>query len=189
MWGCYVTGSPNSHLVAPIIKHYQTAKNSFACQRPSYTRLPGCSVPLLLLCRITDIIVLQAFHLRSSMRAVRAFAGMAASRSLSSAFSPATTAIPSRRREESKSATAWYPSAEQGSAINTLLSFNNSEILAWLTVLRSIEPTFQCRSGNGGGGHRLSQQQLEALLCLSSTTDEEIEDWLALSRRRSSSFP
>ena len=123
------------------------------------------------------------------MRGTRKFAGMEP-RSRSLTRLSATSATNERKHSESdfgaglrpRSMPLGFPSAEQGSAIDSLSSCDDTEVLAWLTVLRSIKPSHQHDQTNGAV-RRLSPQQLGALSCLSPASDEKIKDWLMLSRR------
>lgn len=73
------------------------------------------------------------------------------------------------------------PTPKQQAALDELLSFDNEKILAWLTLLRSIEPGFRYQAGRGC----LSNQQLEALSTLRDCGDSDILAWLTLSFRTS----
>lgn len=60
---------------------------------------------------------------------------------------------------------------KQEAALSELLCFDKEKIIAWLTVLRSIET--------------LSKQQLDALSTLKDCDDGEISSWLNLSHLES----
>lgn len=66
------------------------------------------------------------------------------------------------------------PTGEQKAALNELLSFDKDKILAWLTVLRCIEPGFR-HCAHGGC---LSSQHLDALSRLKDCDDRDISTWL-----------
>lgn len=70
-------------------------------------------------------------------------------------------------------------SAEQNAALITLLDVDDSEIIACLELIRSIELNFQPRAGGG----RYSPAEISALKCLSVEANEDIKWWLALHRR------
>ena len=69
------------------------------------------------------------------------------------------------------------PTPEQKVALEELLIFEEEKILAWLTILRSLQPGFQYRAGRGC----LSSQQLNALSTLKDCNDNDILTWLNLS--------
>ena len=71
-----------------------------------------------------------------------------------------------------------FPTPKQQAGLNELLVFDDEKILAWLTVLRSIEPSFRYQARRGS----LSNQQLDALSTLIDCGDSDISEWLALSR-------
>ena len=66
---------------------------------------------------------------------------------------------------------------KQQAALSKLLVFDPDLILAWLTILRSIEPGFRYRAGQGCP----SNQQLDALSTLTDCGDTEILAWFARS--------
>ena len=71
-----------------------------------------------------------------------------------------------------------FPTPKQQDGLNELLVFDDEKILAWLTVLRSVEPGFRYRARRGC----LSNQQLDALSALIDCGDSDILTWLALNR-------
>lgn len=71
-----------------------------------------------------------------------------------------------------------FPTPEQQAGLNELLVFDDEKIVAWLTVLRSIDPGFRYQARRGC----LSNQQLDALSTLIDCGDSDILTWLALSR-------
>ena len=73
------------------------------------------------------------------------------------------------------------PTPGQPAALSELLVFDDEKIFAYLTVLRSIEPSFRSRAPR----ECLSDLQLEALATLIDCGDSDILTWLALSRSAS----
>lgn len=72
-----------------------------------------------------------------------------------------------------------FPTFKQQAAISELQAFDEEHILAWITVVRSIEPGFQHRACHGS----LSSQQLEALSILKDCHDSDIIAWLEYHHR------
>lgn len=66
------------------------------------------------------------------------------------------------------------PTGEQRAALNELLSFDKDKILAWLTIIRCIEPGFRYCAHGGC----LSSQHLDALSTLKDCDDWDISSWL-----------
>ena len=66
-----------------------------------------------------------------------------------------------------------FPTLEQHAAIATLQAFDEEKILAWITVIRSIQSGFQHRAGHGA----LSSEQLDALSILKDCHDRDIVAW------------
>ena len=86
--------------------------------------------------------------------------------------SPATTASTAtalHHQQKYQSSSQW-PSPEQQRGIAALSTLTDYEIFSTLTGLRSVAP-------------RLTNQQLEALVCLRSTPDDYIKTWLDHGRR------
>lgn len=69
------------------------------------------------------------------------------------------------------------PTPKQQAALSEILVFDSEKILAWLTILRSIEPDFRYRASQGC----LSYQQLDALSTLKDCSDSDILAWLSFS--------
>ena len=109
---------------------------------------------------------------------------MAAPQSLVTALSAATASKPLTlmQRPANFGPTLWSsPSDEQIAATGTLLPFHDSDVFAWLSVIRSIEPNFQCRPVAGP----LTKQQIDALSSLSPASDRDVRSWLVVCRRQS----
>ena len=68
------------------------------------------------------------------------------------------------------------PTQKQKVALDELLIFDEQKILAFLTVLRSIEPGFRYRAEGGC----LSDKHLYALCTLKDCDDRDILTWLSL---------
>lgn len=66
-----------------------------------------------------------------------------------------------------------FPTLQQQAAIDELKDIDESDVIAWLTVIRSIEPGF-CSHEAGP----LSSQQLNALASLRECRDSNILVWL-----------
>lgn len=71
------------------------------------------------------------------------------------------------------------PSLEQETAINDLKAFDELSVLAWLTLLRSIDPSIQLRPSHPAPGC-LTSQQLRALLTLRGCHNDHVSAWLEL---------
>lgn len=65
-----------------------------------------------------------------------------------------------------------FPTVQQQAAINELKDIGKDRVIAWLVVIRSIEPGFRHRSG------ALSSPQLNALDFLRDCSDSNITSWL-----------
>lgn len=99
--------------------------------------------------------------------------------------SPATASLYANQRQSFEDPNLIYsdlqphtlPTLKQQAALTELLVFDDDKILAWLTILRSIEPGFRYRAGQGC----LSNQQLDALSTLKDCSDSNILAWLTLS--------
>ena len=70
------------------------------------------------------------------------------------------------------------PTPKQKAALQELHFFDKEKILAWLTVLRSIEPGFRYRASGGC----LSRLQIDALSTLKDCDDGDILAWLCPSQ-------
>ncbi|KAK3167676.1 hypothetical protein OEA41_010803 [Lepraria neglecta] len=66
------------------------------------------------------------------------------------------------------------PTPEQEAAITVLKDVEEDKVIAWLTLLRSIEPGFQLRSGPGC----LSSEQIDALNTLKDCHNGNVLAWL-----------
>lgn len=66
------------------------------------------------------------------------------------------------------------PTLQQVAAISELQAFEDKKVLAWVTVIRSIEPNFRHREGH----ESLSSRQLDALSILKDCHDSDIVAWL-----------
>ena len=66
------------------------------------------------------------------------------------------------------------PTPRQEEALNELRFFDKENILAWITIVRCIEPGFRHRTR----GACLSSQQLDALSTLKDCDDSDIVAWL-----------
>ena len=71
-----------------------------------------------------------------------------------------------------------FPTLEQHAAIDILRAFDEEKILAWITVIRSIQSGFQHRAGHGA----ISREQLDALSILRDCHDSDIVAWLQYHR-------
>lgn len=69
------------------------------------------------------------------------------------------------------------PTLEQQEALKEILVFDDETIIAYLTILRSIEPAFRYRAGPGC----LPYQRLDALSLLKDCSDSDILTWRSLS--------
>ena len=69
------------------------------------------------------------------------------------------------------------PSLEQATAISDLKAFDDLSILAWLTLLRSIDPSIHLRASHPAPGC-LTSQQLRALVTLRGCHNDHISAWL-----------
>ena len=69
-------------------------------------------------------------------------------------------------------------STEQDAALRALLDVDDSNVIACLDLIRSIDPDFQHRPGTG----RYSSPEVQALKCLSSELNEDVRLWLVLYR-------
>lgn len=66
------------------------------------------------------------------------------------------------------------PTPEQEAAITVLKDVEEDKVIAWLTLLRSIEPGFQLRSGPGC----LSSEQIDSLNTLKDCHNGNVLAWL-----------
>lgn len=103
----------------------------------------------------------------------------ATSASLSSEYPYLPPSSRSTDASTNERATFNSPSAEQRAAIGHLKAFDEGNILAWLTFLRSLQPGTQLRAGPTSPGC-LTSQHLSALSTLKPCHDEEIKAWLDL---------
>ena len=71
------------------------------------------------------------------------------------------------------------PSPEQETAISDLKAFDELTILAWLTLVRSLDPSIYLRASHPAP-NRLTSQQLRALVTLRSCHDDHVSAWLDL---------
>ena len=71
-----------------------------------------------------------------------------------------------------------FPSPSQEAAISNLLDFKDETILAWLTLLRSLQQGYQHLSSS----RVLSSQQIDALSLLKDSPDVLVLQWLRTSR-------
>ncbi len=111
-----------------------------------------------------------------------------ATSSVASAFAPTSSHSPFARTPLINSTAVpvaplsfTWPCAEQEVAVNTLKDFDDDSVIAWLTLLRSIQP------GPGGLGLRsgagnLSTEQLDALSILQDCRIENVLAWLQFAR-------
>ena len=70
------------------------------------------------------------------------------------------------------------PSPRHLAAIQNLQAVEDATILAWLSIIRALEPGFQYASRLGG----LSVESFEAVVSLVEVSDEVILQWLSASR-------
>ena len=70
------------------------------------------------------------------------------------------------------------PSPSQEGAVLNLLDFKDESILAWLTLLRSLQQGYQHLSSS----HVLSSRQIDALTLLKDSPDVLVLQWLRTSR-------
>ena len=70
------------------------------------------------------------------------------------------------------------PSPSQEAAVLSLLDFRDENILAWLTLLRSLQQGYQHLSTS----RVLSSQQVDALTLLKDSPDALVLQWLRNSR-------
>lgn len=71
------------------------------------------------------------------------------------------------------------PSSEQATAINDLKAFDELHVLAWLTLLRSIDPSVHLRASHPAPGC-LTSQHLRALVTLRDCHNDHVSAWLDL---------
>ena len=71
-----------------------------------------------------------------------------------------------------------FPSPSQEAAVLDLLDFKDDNILAWLTLLRSLEQGYQHLSSS----QVLSSRQIDALSLLKDSPDVLVLQWLRTSR-------
>ena len=71
------------------------------------------------------------------------------------------------------------PSLEQATAISDLKGLDELSILAWLTLLRSIDPSIHLRASHPAPGC-LTTQQLRALVTLRGCHNDHVSAWLDL---------
>ena len=79
------------------------------------------------------------------------------------------------------------PSLEQATAIGDLKAFDELRILAWLTLLRSIDPSIHLRASHPAPGC-LTSQQLDALVTLRGCHNDHVSAWLELALLSGKSF-
>ena len=84
-------------------------------------------------------------------------------------FEKTTTAAEDEERTPSS-----IPTPDQEAAIAVLKDVEEDKVVAWLTMLRSIEPGFQRRSGPGC----LSSEQIDALNTLKECHNGNVLAWL-----------
>ena len=82
---------------------------------------------------------------------------------------PLITSVPTRTH-------AVPPTPPQRHALKVLERFYPSEVLAWLRILRCLEPGYQ---HNGASGD-LSARELDAASVLKVCTDDQVLPWLEL---------
>ena len=71
-----------------------------------------------------------------------------------------------------------FPSPSQEAAVLDLLDFKDENILAWLTLLRSLQQGYQHLSSS----HVLSSRQIDALSLLKGYPDVLVLQWLRVRR-------